>query len=262
MRKIFPVIIIFFLLSGCASQQKEHWKSEAIHKIEAVELPAWFYELPKMDGCVIGISQKSFNVEDMKESARQMAAVMKSRNEASYSIDKFASTTSENIIEEGKAKFRLNVSASPEVTKRIYDSLQLIDEAYFYDFFIGLYSLNANEIPKEYKRKYVANLPDWYEEDAIIIEPDRILSRSSYSSSNLLSAWENAAEKARFEIAKYMEKEVQSALISDDERIEKKISLETRKKLIRMEMTRSFVSSELKDNLRSYKVIMEIMIKI
>ncbi|MCK4653314.1 MAG: hypothetical protein KAU01_02595, partial [Candidatus Cloacimonetes bacterium] len=119
MRKIV-IFLIVILLFGCASQHREHWKSETIHKIETAQLPAWIYELPTDSDYIIGISRKSFDIEEMKDSAKQMAAVIKSRNTASYSIDKFASVTTEEILREGKAVFKLNVSASPEETKRIY----------------------------------------------------------------------------------------------------------------------------------------------
>ncbi|MCK4653434.1 MAG: hypothetical protein KAU01_03215, partial [Candidatus Cloacimonetes bacterium] len=150
----------------------------------------------------------------------------------------------------------------PEETKRIYETLQLVDEAFLYDFYIALFSEIKTNIPASYRKKYVSNFPQWYEGDKIVVESDKIIGYTSSSSSNLVSAWENAAENARLEIAKYLEKEVQSALISKDEEIEKSIVLETSKKLIKMNITRSFVSSELRDNLRSYKVYLElVMIK-
>ncbi|MCK4311713.1 MAG: hypothetical protein KAW88_03145 [Candidatus Cloacimonetes bacterium] len=261
MKKIV-IFLIVILLFGCASQQREHWKSETIHKIETTQLPAWVYELPTEGDFIIGISRKSFEFDKMKDSAKQMAAVVKSRNTASYSIDKFASLTTEEILREGKAVFKLNVSASPEETKRIYESLQLVDETFLHDFYIALFSEMKTGIPTSYRKKYVSNFPQWYEGDKIVVESNKIISYVHSSSSNLVSAWENAAENARLEIAKYLEKEVQSALISKDEEIKKSIALETRKKLLKMKITRGYISSELRDNLRSYKVYLElVMIK-
>ncbi len=249
------LIIMLLILLGCASQT-EYEEVKMIHKIEYPQLPGWVYELPAGE-YVIGIARKSFDEDEMKDAAKQMAAVMKSRNEASYSIEKFASTTTEDLLRDGKAEFRLNVSASPETTRRLYESLQVIDEVFFFDCYLALFSLQKDNVTEKYKKRFVANFPDWYEKDKISVESSQIISYATGSSFNLVNAWESAAENARLEIAKYVEKDVQTALISRDEKMEKSLALETTKKLIEMKLRRCFISSELKDNLRSYKVFME-----
>ena len=253
------LIIALLILLGCASQT-EFEEVKMIHKIEYPQLPGWVYELPTGD-YVIGIARKSFDEGEMKDAAKQMAAVMKSRNEASYSIEKFASITTEDLLRDGKAEFRLNVSASPETTHNIYETLKMVDEVFFFDYYLALFSLQNDNVAEKYKKKFVANLPDWYERNKIAVENSHIISYASGSSSNLISAWESSAEIARLEIAKYIEKDVQSALISIDEEMEKSLALETTKKLIEMKIRRCFISSELHDNLRSYKVFMEMVME-
>jgi hypothetical protein len=258
MNKLLLVIALLILL-GCASQT-EFEEVKMIHKIEYPFFPGWVYELPAGD-YVIGMARKSFDEDEMKDAAKQMAAVMKSRNEASYSIEKFASTTTEDLLRDGKAEFYLNVSASPETTRRIYESLQVVDEEFFFDYYLALFSIQNDNVAEKYKKRFVTNFPDWYERNKIVVENVHIVSYASGSSSHLINAWESAAENARLEIAKYLEKDVQTALISIDEEMEKSLALETTKKLIEMKIRRCFISSELHDNLRSYKVFMEMVIK-
>jgi len=258
MNKLLLVTVLFTLL-GCASQT-EFEEVKMIHKIEYPFLPGWVHELPAGD-FVIGIARKSFDEDEMKDAAKQMAAVMKSRNEASYSIEKFASTTTEDLLLDGKAEFYLNVSASPKTTRRIYESLQVVDEEFFFDYYLALFSPQNSFIEEKLKKRFVANFPSWYEKNKISVESSQIISHASGSSFNLVNAWETAAENARLEIAKYLEKDVQTALISIDEEMEKTLALETTKKLIKMKIRRCFISSELHDNLRSYKVFMEMIME-
>ena len=95
----------------------------------------------------------------------------------------------------------------------------------------------------------------------IIISDNTINCLKTVSSSSMVLAWETAAEEARYEIAKYFEKEVQSAIINiDDEIIEKRIALETSEKLSMMKLKTSYITTELKDNLRLFKVYHEMEI--
>lgn len=258
MNKLLLVTVLFVLL-GCASQT-EFEEVKMIHKIEYPFLPGWVYELPAGE-YVIGIAKKSFDENEMKDAAKQMAAVMKSRNEASYSIEKFASTTTEDLLRDGKAEFRLNVSASPETTQNIYETLKMVDEVFFFDYYLTLFSLQNDSVAEKHKNRFVTSFPDWYEKDKITVESSQIISHASGSSFNLVNAWETSAENARMEIAKYLEKDVQTALISVDEEMEKLLALETTKKLIEMKIKKCFISSELHDNLRSYKVLMEMVME-
>ncbi|MBN1327613.1 MAG: hypothetical protein JW996_06660 [Candidatus Cloacimonetes bacterium] len=249
MKKIIPILLLVIL--GCAPEKQHYKKDNYIHKFEVVALPQWIYEIPPGGDFVIGVSQKSFARDDMIDAAKQFAAVIKSRNSGSYNITKYASSNEE------VRTFTLNVSSSPEETHRIYNSLELIDEAAFYDFFIALFGTPESAMAENYKTKIIRNYPDWFPENSLIIQENSILSYASASSSNLVSAWERAAEIARLELAKYLEKQVTGGIISTDEEIDKLIILETNRKLINMDITRSFIFSELNDALLSYKVYLE-----
>jgi hypothetical protein len=257
MNRIIFLVLMFLMITSCISEQKIVEKKE-VKKIEKVSLPAWVYELPPGDDFIIGIAGKSIYADQMKDATRQMAAVMHSRNRSSYTISKRAATDKEDYLSGGSAGFNLNVSSSPEETRRIYDSLVILDEVDYYGYFLTLYSDGKATLSDKHKKKYVANLPGWYENDGLKLEGDVILSYASTSSSDLISAWENAAEQARFEIAKYLEKNVQISLTNENEQIEKKYAIETRKKLSHLRINRSYITSQLYDNLRSYKVYLEI----
>ncbi len=259
MQKIINLILIlFFFVIGCsAPNYYEYYEKESVHKIEMEKLPEWVYNLPVEGDYVVGISKKSFEKEKMIESAKQMAAVSKSRNTGSFAIEKFASKDSEDILKEGKVKFRLNVSSSPKEIENIFDNLNLVDETFFFDYYLGLFSTKRNDVEDVYKKKYISNQPEWFSGEKIKIEEKIIFSYSFASSYDLIIAWEKAAEQTRLAIANYLEKEVQGIVESTNENIEKIIALETAKKIEKMEIIRSFIISEMKDSLLSYKVFLE-----
>ena len=259
MYKLLLLLLIISFSLGCASQ-KPIFKETIFHKMEYIQVPLWAYSPPAQSDYVIGISTKSFDEEAMRDAARQMAAVMKSRNTGSYTIEKFAMTTTSNIIKDGKSVFKLNVG-SPEEAERIYNSLHLVDEAYLYDFYLGLFSESQTEIAESYKEKRIFNFPDWYKKDQIIDEGNIIISYASDRSYNLVTAWEKTAEKARFGLAKYLEKDIQGALISKDEEIDKRIAIESTRKLAKMHIKRSFIVTEIYDSLIGYKVYLEMEMK-
>ncbi|MBC8384625.1 MAG: hypothetical protein H8E57_03790 [Candidatus Cloacimonetes bacterium] len=251
---VFVTLMIFF---GCSTPGKyAYYEREAIHKVEMEKLPEWFYNLPMNGDFVVGISKKSYQKEEMIDSAKQMAAITKSRNQGTFAIEKFASKDTEDILKDGEALFRLNVSSSPEEIRKIFDSLKLTDEASFFDYYIALFSSNK-DLNDRFKQKYISNLPDWTTEKGVKIEDNFLLSFSKGSSYDLISAWEKAAEKARLELANYLEKEVLGMVENRNENIEKLISLETSKKISKMQITKCFVISEMKDSLLSYKVFIE-----
>lgn len=257
------ILILFciILVWGCSSHKAQKAEPEIVKKIEIEQLPSWLYELPADKDLVIGIAARSIYEEDMKDAAKQMATVIHSRNKASYTIVKNAATNSENIIQEGTAQFKLNVSSSPEETQHIYENLNLLDETFYYDYYLAIFSENSDSLTSDKKTKYAANFPSWYQNDGLQIDEDNIRCYASESSSNLISAWQRAAEKARFELANYLEKNVQSELLNEDDRITKKIAIETKLKLEKMKITRCFISSHLSDNLRSYKVYLEMVLQ-
>lgn len=259
MKKILLMFVIILL--GCASHKSEKVQTKIVKKIEQEALPAWVYEIPAGKDYVVGIASRTVDAEQMKDAAKQMAAIILSRNKASYTIEKAASTEKEEIGQSGSAKFKLNVSASPQETQRIYQNLQVVDETFFYDFYLALFSETPDTLAGSYTSKYITNFPDWYEADGLKIVDSQIRSYAAESSSNLVNAWQKAAETARFELAKYVEKTVQSELLSENENITRKIAIETRLKMEEMHITRSFITSELQDNLRSYKVYLEMVLR-
>jgi len=258
MKQIILFIIILLLIS--CSSEIVLVKQPALKKMGIEPLPCWVYELPAESDYIIGVSARSFDHDSMFDAARQMAAVMKSRNKGSFTIDRFSISSGSNILREGKAVFQLNV-AEPNETLRIYESLNLIDETYLYDHYIALFSETELSIPESFCQKKIINFPDWYSKDEIIIEDEYLLSHAQDGSYNLVTAWEKTAEKARYELAKYLEKEVKSIVLSQNENIEKNIAVESTKKLVNLEITRTFIIMKNYDSLISYQVYLEIKMK-
>jgi len=257
MKKIFLLAFSFILFFACTESGRHYKKEYYPHKIDVESLPKWTSQFPDNGNYVIGIAQKSFNPEDTEDAARQMASVMKCRNKGSYTIDKYASTESDFNLKDGVRRFKLNVCADPEDMKNLYENLKLIDQAELYGYFIGLYSLEGVEIAENYRQRIIGRFPDWFEDEKLIDTGDEIYVYQTESSSDLAVAWERAAENARQELAKYLEKDVLGAVTRTDEEIEKMINIESTKKLINMEITRSYIQSELEDALYSFKVYIE-----
>ncbi len=257
MRKLIILLLSLFVIVGCATQNKIY-RQKAQDVFEIPSLPKWVNSTP--DYFVVGISRKSMNHDDMKDSAKQMAAIMESRNHASYTIEKYASTSNEEILKSNVTQFKLNVSSSPQQTEHIYDSLILVDSTEALGYFFGLFSMASSEVQSSDKKGYIQRLPEYYDIDKLMISNNTITCFKTESSASLVHAWEKAAEEARFEIAKYFEKQVQSVIINTDEITEKRIALETAEKLSQMKLKASYITTELKDNLRFFKVYHEMEI--
>lgn len=258
MKKIVHLIIAVmatFILVSCSSASPVQTEP-VLKKVGMEALPCWLYQLPEEGDYVVGIAPRNFDKESMQDAARQMAAVMHSRNAGSFTINKFARTSGSDRYKEGTGRFRLNV-AEPETTQKIYERLNLIDETYLYDNYIALFSLVTKEIAESYCKKQVQNFPGWFKKDDIILSDDAIFSHSFESSHDLTTAWEKAAEKARLQLAKYLEKDVQSYVLSRDENIEKQIAIESSRKLLNMNISRSFILMKNFDSLISYEVYLE-----
>jgi len=255
MRNAILYVLVLLLFAGCATNI-EIYKQETQDRLEIPPLPKWVYNTP--ENFVIGISQKSMNLDEMHEAAKQMAAVMESRNDGSYTIEKYAATSNENTLKSNITEFKLNVSSSPQKTEQVYNSLELVDSIEALGYFIGLFSSTNMEINASYKKPFIQRIPEYFEKDNLEISDNTINCYKTVSSSSLILAWENAAEEARYEIAKYLEKKVQSAIINIDDVItEKRIALETSEKLSEMKLKTSYITTELKDNLRLFKVYQE-----
>jgi len=136
----------------------------------------------------------------------------------------------------------------------------LVDSTEALGYFFGLFSMTTSEVQSSDKKAYIQRLPDFYDIDKLMISNNAITCFRTESSASLVHAWEKAAEEARFEIAKYFEKQVQSAIINTDEITEKRIALETTEKLSLMKLKASCITTELKDNLRLFKVYHEMEI--
>ncbi|MBT4334046.1 MAG: hypothetical protein HOD64_12310 [Candidatus Cloacimonetes bacterium] len=251
MRNAIIFIFVLLIFTGCATH-KEIYKHETQDRLEIPPLPKWVYNTP--DNFVVGISKKSMNYSEMVEAAKQMAAVMESRNNASYTIEKYAATSSDNILKSNVTEFKLNVSSSPQKTKEIYNSLKLVDSVEVLGYFLGLFSISGMEVDATLKRSSIQRIPDYFAKDKLEVMQNTLICNRTVSSSSLVLAWENAATEARYEIAKYLEKEVQSAIINTDDITEKRIALETSEKLSQMKLKASYITTELNDNLRLFKV--------
>jgi len=257
MEKILILILTLLIFSGCATH-KEIYKQETQDRLEVPPLPKWVYNTP--DNFVVGISQKSMNPDEMVEAAKQMAAVMQSRNNASYTIEKYASTTHDNTLKSNVTEFKLNVSSSPQKTKEIYNSFELSDSVEALGYFFGLFSSSDLRLDVLNQRSSIQRMPDYFEEDKLEVTKNKLICNKTVSSSSLVLAWVNAATEARYEIAKYLQKEIQSAVINTDEITEKRIAIETSEKLSQMKLKASYITTELKDNLRLFRVYHEMEI--
>lgn len=255
MLRSVSMILAAVIILSCSSVQLQE-KVSLPHKLETTMLPRWVYKLPPGTDYVIGIAPRSLDTGMMQESAREMAAIMYSRNHGSYTIDNTAITTREDPVRSGSAFFRLNVG-SPDKAREYFNKLQLIDEAYSYEYYLGLFSLNGTKPDNYYKEKLVPNFPDWFNEREIADQDGVIKTCAQDRSYDLVIAWDRAAENARFELAKYLERQVQAAVISRDEEIDKRIAVESNRKLVNMKITRGYIVTESHDNLLSYIVYLE-----
>ena len=263
MRKLLISFVLFCLILtffGCSSnkvskEEKKETSKTTIYKPENVIVPKWVFEKLETGDFVIGISPKSFDYDKMEDASKRMAAVIKGRNIGSYSISKYASQSVGE--DDATAKFKLNVSSSIKEVKRIYNSLNLIDETYLYGFFIGLYSMKDCEIEKDFVNISELTEPEWISEEKLIVTDEVILSKAFASSIYLDIAWEKAAENARIEMGKYLEKNVQGMVKSINEKIDKTVAVESTVKTCKMNITRSHIVANIQDGLFSYKVFVE-----
>ena len=257
MKKIGFLIFSILIMCSCTTNN-QIYKQQTQDRFEIAPLPKWVYTTP--ENFVVGISQKSMNSDEMKEAAKQNAAVMKSRNQASYTIDKYASTSSDHTLKSNATEFKLNVSSSPQVTEQIYNSLVLVDSVEVLGYFIGLFSATKGELNTSFKSTTIMKIPKLFENNKLEVKANKVICYKTVRSSSLVLAWNNAAEEARYEIANYLEKKVQSAIINTDEITEKRIALETSEKLSKMKLMKSYITTELIDNLRLFKVYHEMEI--
>ena len=260
MKKIFFYFTAFVLVFGCASSDYFYYERSPVHKIVGEPLPEWVYKLPE-GNFVIGISRKTADKEEMIDAAKQMAAVIMSRNKASFTVDKSAYRNSEDIMKSGKAQLKINVSFSPKETEKIYSELKMADQTFYFNYFIALFSTSEITLNDDYKKKNYLPEPSWLAENKITKENHKLKTYVSATSSDLIIAWEKAAEKARLQIADYLEKNVEGLVKSKNEEIEKLITLETNKIIGNLRISRSYIRTEMKDSLIGYTVYLEMEMK-
>lgn len=258
MKYLFLILSLLLLIS-CQTAQLEEIEQPLNKRVTGLN-PLWLYELPVGSDYIIGISQCNHDTLTVENAAREMASVMKSRNTGSYTIQKFSQTDAENIQKSGNASFNLNVG-TPEEAKENFKKLHIIDSHKLNHYFIGLYSIATSEIEDKYKKKEIRSFPKWYQENKIEDNSGYLTTWASDGSYDLITAWEKAAEVARYQIADYLEKDVSAGLFSNNEDITKKISIETTRKLANLEITRSYIVTEKYDTLYSYKIYLEMKMR-
>ena len=260
MNKIYGIILISLLvLISCQSTLQEK-PGHPHHKHYTSNNPLWLYELPVGSDYIVGISTHSQDSLAMVEAAKEMAAVMMARNTGSYTIQKSTQTDSEDHAKNGKATFNLNVGA-PEEAKNNFSSLHLIDSHKLDQYFIGLFAESSKDIDPNYKKRSIRSFPKWYREKELDDTGGFVTTWVEAGSYDLGLAWEKAAEKARYQIADYLEKDVQANVINTNDDITKKIAIETTKLLTNLEITRSYIITEKIDTLYSYKVYLEMKMR-
>ncbi len=245
--------IVFLTFLGCLSPEPYIYRQTFIDRIKHPALPGWLTDQVP-ENCVIGIARKTSDHEKMQSAAKQMASIEHSRNHASITIEKKSSRTEDDPQLSGKAEFKLNVSASPQKAKKILSRLILQDSTFLFDYYICLFSLGDQNIATKLKEAKVVKSPKYFGQNLLVQNDNSLIFHSTARSSDLIKAWQKAAENARLEISKYYEKEVQTVLINKSERITKDIVLETKRILSNLKIEKSFISSETRDNLQIFKV--------
>ena len=156
--KISLMMLIGLMFTGCSNDIIIHNIQQPEKRIIKESFPFWVYQIPENENTVVGISHLTFDEKKYIEAAKQMAAVMMSRNESSFVVDKYAETNSENIIKTGKAEFKLNVSSDPQKTEELFSKLKLITSYKYNGYFIGLFSLKNLKLPEKYKKESISKI--------------------------------------------------------------------------------------------------------
>ncbi len=252
------VIFILMLISIWVAPSAEAQNSPgSVGQDRVVAIPRWLHELPEGD-FTIGISHRERDVENMQAYAKQHATISKSRNDNSICIIKYTHQSSDLTHKDAEARFEINVSASPDSLMKIYEALELVDNYNLYENFVGIYSKQKREL-SDYHRETITPYLDPQEFSEPIIEKDtKVESYSTGSSTNLIRAWDRAAEVARNQLAAYVQKNVQSFVGRVDEKMHKDIAIETSIILGKMRISKSIITMEMVDNLLSYVVYLKI----
>ncbi len=255
MKKNLLIILIILFLQGCASKMEKPIDPIKKNRINPALHSAWINQIPG-NNYVIGIAKISNDVDSMKESAKQMAAVMMNRNKSSFVIKNYAAIDKEDMLKSDDAKFELNVGSTKELRK-IYQDLELVDYSIAYGYFFGLFSLNGIDVPNKTKIKNPFVQPSWFEEDKFSDEGNLIVCHTKATSSNLVTAWQNAAEKARQKYAEYFTKDVQGRILSYNEDVRVDVAVETSIMLKNLQINKSYFVPHCKNEIWRFDVYFE-----
>jgi hypothetical protein len=253
MKKLILLILAMGLLS-CAHQQKPEPVTPEPQGRQ-IEVPAWFLDFPAGDYC-LGIAK--LTLFDAEISARLNATVNYSRNNNCYVVNKKAIRESERTAGSGKAEFKVVVSGDTEQLRAIHEKLQLLDSFWFYDNFIGIYSMQKSAIDSTRQSVWFCEeagrfLPEWYN-DRLISSSDMVTTDVQASSHDLVSAFSEAFEAARISLAGYRNIKVDGKAWHINGLRDRLVSLETLVKLNRMNINKIAVRRYLGSGGPGYQV--------
>lgn len=256
MRKIIWLLLII-LLAGCSANAKPQVKPPKTNLEENMQanLPGWVHDIPA--DMVVGIAPYKADRDSSVDAARKMAAVFSNRNQSSILISKMGNRDAEDDLADVQVKFRMNVG-DPQQARKVYDNLVLVDEAKLHNYFVGLFAPIPTEIENSEKIKTSSQPPVWFQKGKLQDDEGLVRCHEVGSSADFIRAWEKAAENGRLRIAEYLEKHVRGLLTSQNENIDKYVSVETAKNVDSFKILRSAVQVCYQDHLLSYKVYMEV----
>lgn len=260
MKKLVLVLFTIVLLGGCLPKMGKLETPKKTNQIKIDPVGVWAYQLPQNNKYVVGIARKSDNIDNMTDSAQQMAAIMMNRNKNSFVIKNYAAIESERIRNSGNAQFELNVGSTKHLRK-IYKSLELVDYSMAYGYFIGLFSVNGAEAPSKAKIQGTHEVPAWFEENKFQDSSNTLICHTTSTSRDLKTAWEAAAEMARQQFAEYLMKSVQSRILADDSNVRSDVAVETRLLLKNIQISKSYFIPRCINGTWRYDVYFEIIME-
>ncbi|MDP8211285.1 MAG: hypothetical protein RAO94_02920 [Candidatus Stygibacter australis] len=242
MRRLFLILIIIPLLTGCASQPRKAVIPEAPVG-RYLKIPQWFINIPEGD-FTFGFAKLTVNKEAMMISALQDATVTYCRNHNCYVVNKRAIRDTQIGAGSGEQEFQVIVSSEPQQLYDIRDRLQLLDYFWFYDNFIGIFSLGQTQIDSTRidiwcEEAYPGSNPEWYIGD-LIVEEEQVLCDVHTTSSDLIDAWQKAVDKGRVKLAGYNKIKVDASVWHINNERDKLISLETSLKMNQIEIDKIY----------------------
>lgn len=257
--KIKLLIITIIIVVGCSQNRIiSEYKKQTDYT--DIEVPNWLLQIP--DGYEIGISKIVRDTLQYRNAAKEFAAVMKSRNNSSYAIYNFAQHNTESLLKNKKAELKINVSSNPEKAHEFFKSMQLLNSNNFYGYFIGLFACNSNNqtLISEKFIEIQPQKPEWFKNN-IEIDNSIVYANAKASSSNLIDAWQKAAEHARLNIARYKQKDVKGMINSNNKKTDRIVAVETSKKISNLNIVKSHIIKKLIDSsLTSYEVFLQVKV--